>query len=69
MEVSDLRHQLLTFVCDAVETLSGQELVCFVTRGEDGTLTPQVLWGDAELLNDKLNGWVDHVPWNAPKSL
>jgi len=69
MEIEQLRQQIKTVILDAVESLSGQELVCLVTRDEDGVLTPYVLLDGVELLADNLNGWMDNTPWNAPKSL
>ena len=69
MQLEDIRHKLLTVVMDVVEVLSGEELVTVVTRAEDGTLTPWTFSSADELLGDYLNGWMDHTPWNSPKSL
>lgn len=69
MTAEELRERLLTVILDVVEVFSGEELVTVVTRDEDGVLTPWVFGGEAELLADRLNGWMDNTPWNAPKSL
>lgn len=69
MDLQDIRQQLLTTVMDAIEVMTGEELLTIVTRNEDGTLTPWVFSELDELLADKLNGWMDRTPWNSPKSL
>jgi hypothetical protein len=69
MELAEAHRRLKTAILDCLEVLTGEELMCIVSRDDDGTLTPWVLFDGVEILGDKLNGWVDNTPWNAPKSL
>lgn len=68
-ELQRERRRLISAIMDALEALCGEELVTIVTRDDDGVLTPWTLFEGADLLSDKLNGWMDNTPWNAPKSL
>jgi len=69
MELAEAHRRLKSAILDCLEVLTGEELVCVVSRDDDGCMTPWVMFSDVELLADKLNGWVDNTPWNSPKSL
>lgn len=69
MKLAEAHRRLKLAILDCLEVLTGEELLCVVCRGEDGALTPWVLFEGVELLADRLNGWVDDTVWNAPKSL
>jgi hypothetical protein len=68
-EVSELRGQIINVVLDALEVLTGENVVVIVSTDDEGILTPWVPWGDERYLLDVLNTWVDNKVWNAPKSL
>lgn len=69
MTAEEIHRVIKAVILDALEVLTGEELLTIVTRDDEGVLTPWVLFPNVDLLEDRLNGWMDKTPWNSPKSL